>query len=116
KLDIEGDASGFDRINLTGADTLNLAGASFVYLSDLGGVSDGDYVLIDYNGAPLSSISNLSLASGGVLGSHNVSLFHDAADTSIKLHVEPSAPPQWSVDADGTWGDAGNWTGGMPGG
>jgi hypothetical protein len=109
-LDIEGNATGFDRINVTTADKFTLANNSTINLTDLGGVVGGaEYVLIDYAGTPLADISGLSLASP-TLGSLAVSLVHDTANTQVKLRVAAAPPPQWNVDADGSWGDGPNWT------
>jgi hypothetical protein len=108
--DIEGNATGFDRVNVTGADKFTLAGNSVVNVTDLGGVVGGaEYVIIDYAGAPLADINGLTLSSPS-LGSLGLSLFHDTANTQIKLRVAAAPPPQWNVDADGSWGNGSNWT------
>ena len=107
-LDVEGDASGFDRINVTTDSALNIAGPTTIGLTDLGGVTTGDYVLIDYNVDFTGNFSDLSLSTT-TLGAYTASLFNDTGDTSIKLHVAPGGPPQWDVDADGSWGVAANW-------
>jgi fibronectin-binding autotransporter adhesin len=109
-LDFEGNATGFDRINVTGADKFTLANNSTINLTDLGGVVGGnEYVLIDYAGAPLTDISGLSLSSP-TLGTQAVQLYHDTANTQIKLRVAAGGPPQWNVDADGSWGNNNNWS------
>src|SRR5207249_3645474 len=44
-LDVEGDGGGFDRINVTVDNAFSIAGPTTISLSDLGGVTSGDYVL-----------------------------------------------------------------------
>jgi autotransporter-associated beta strand protein len=107
-LDVEGDGTGFDRINVTIDNAFSIAGPTTISLTDLGGVTAGDYVLIDYGGAFTGNFSDLSLASTS-LGSFTASLVDDTADTSIKLHVALGGNPQWNVDADGSWSLAANW-------
>jgi len=107
-LDVEGDAGGFDRINVTIDNAFSIAGPTTISLSDLGGVTAGDYILVDYGVAFTGNFSDLSLAST-TLGSYTASLVNDTGDTSIKLHVALGGNPQWNVDADGTWNLAANW-------
>jgi hypothetical protein len=107
-LDMEGDGSGFDRINVTLDNAFSIAGPTTINLSDLGGVSAGDYVLIDYSSAFTGNFSDLSLASTQ-LGVYTASLVDDGADTSIKLHISAGGNPQWDVDGDGNWSLAANW-------
>ncbi len=107
-LDVEGDAGGFDRINVTIDNAFSIAGPSTIALIDLGGVVAGDYVLIDYGVGFTGNFSDLSLAST-TFGSYTASLINDTGDTSIKLHVALGGAPQWNVDADGSWTLAANW-------
>src|SRR5207253_316443 len=39
---------------------------------------------------------------------------NDTDNTNLLLHVVSSGPPQWAVDAGGSWGNANNWIGGVP--
>lgn len=108
-VDIEGNSTGFDRINVTTADKFTLANVSTVNVTDLGGAVPGaEYVIIDYAGTPLADLSGLSL-SNSVLGNFAISLINDQANTQVKLRVAAAPPPQWNVDADGSWGVATNW-------
>jgi hypothetical protein len=110
-LDFEGNATGFDRVNVTVPDKFTLANNSTISLTDLGTtvVGGAEYVIIDYAGAPLADLSGLSLASPTLSGMA-VSLINDQANTQVKLRVAALPPPQWNVDADGSWGNDNNWS------
>jgi len=108
-VDIEGNSTGFDRINVTNPDKFTLANVSTVNVTDLGtAVPGAEYVIIDYAGTPLADLSGLSLSSS-VLGNYAISLINDQANTQVKLRVAAAPPPQWNVDADGSWGNDNNW-------
>src|SRR6185503_19160007 len=77
-----------------------------ITLSDLGGVTAGDYIIFDYNGAALANINNLSLASP-VFGKLLPSLINDTGNTNILLRLTNG--PQWLTDGGGSWGIASNW-------
>ena len=109
-LDYEGDGAGVDRLNV-GSDGFAASGVSTINVSNLGGLASGDYVIIDYtNGSP--DISNFTL--GPAPSGYNLSLSQDVDNTNFILHVVSSGPPQWAVDAGGSWSTASNWTGGIP--
>src|SRR5439155_9869272 len=109
-LDIEGNATGFDRINVTQTDKFTLANVSTVNVSDLGGAVPGaEYVIIDYAGTPLADLSGFSLSSQ-TLGNYAISLINDQANTQVKLRVADVPPPHWNVDGSGSWGNDLNWS------
>ena len=102
-------------INVTDPNTFQLpaSGAASINLADLGGVSAGDYVIIDYNGSPLADAdvaSKLLIATQipGLSGS----IVNDSANTQVKLHLEvvQQGPPQWAIATGGSWGVASNWS------
>ena len=45
---------------------------------------------------------------------YSYSLINDTDNTNLLLHVVSSGPPQWAVDAGGSWGNTNNWIGGVP--
>ncbi len=109
-LDIEGNSSGFDRINVTSPDKFTLANVSTVNVTDLGtAVPGAEYVIIDYAGTPLADLSGLSL-SNSVLGAYGISLINDQANTQVKLRVADAPPPRWNVDGSGSWANDLNWS------
>ncbi|HEV8606106.1 MAG TPA: autotransporter-associated beta strand repeat-containing protein [Tepidisphaeraceae bacterium] len=109
-LDYEGDGSGVDRLNV-GTDGFSLNGISTINVANLGGLGSGDFVIIDYsNGAP--DLANFQL--GPAPAGYTFSLLHDIDNTNILLHVVSSGPPQWNLDANGSWSIAANWIGGVP--
>jgi autotransporter-associated beta strand protein len=108
-LDYDGDSSGVDRINI-GTDGFGASGTSTINVTPAG-LGSGDYIIIDYsNGNP--DISNFTL--GPAPSGYTFSLLHDIDNTSFVLHVVSSGPPQWNLDANGSWGVAANWIGGIP--
>src|SRR5207248_8597983 len=102
QLNLEGDATGFDKLFVFGNDKLHIAGETTINLTNLGGVTGGDYTIIDYLSTPLADedFQRLSLASP-IFSGFNASLVHDPGTTQILLHLEGEPPPQWNVDADG---------------
>jgi hypothetical protein len=110
QLNMEGDSTGFDKLFVFGQDKLHLLGETVINLTNLGGVTSGEYVLIDYLSTPISDaeFQKLSLAEPIFNGS-NASLVHDPITTQIRLHLEGPPPPQWNVDADGNWNSLANW-------
>jgi autotransporter-associated beta strand protein len=110
QLDMEGDATGFDRLFVADANKLHLNGEAVFNLTSLGGVTAGDYTLIDYPGNPISDVDfqKLSLATP-IFAGFNASLVNDPVTTQIKLRLEGAPPPQWNIDADGNWNNLANW-------
>jgi fibronectin-binding autotransporter adhesin len=93
-FDIAGSVA--DRIVITDADKFLLDDPSIITIR--GAVDAGIYALIDYNGAALSDVGRLVLATEGSEGGLPLSLLYNSANTSIELvagdpaHVpEPSA-------------------------
>jgi fibronectin-binding autotransporter adhesin len=110
QINMEGDATGFDKLFVFGQDKLHINGEATINLANLGGVTAGDYVLIDYLSTPISDeeFGRLSLASP-IFNGANAALVHDPGTTQIRLHLEGPPPPQWNVDADGNWNNLANW-------
>ncbi len=105
-----------DKLVVTNPDALTLAGVSTFTLNNTGGLTEGTYTLLDYNGSPLADLSKFALSSP-TLGSFSVSLVNDQANTSINLLVQGgvvASNSTWNVDASGNWSTAGNWSAGVP--
>ena len=118
-LAFELDGSGADKVVVSANNGLAATGVSTFTLSNLGGLTAGTYTLIDYAGTPLADLSNFTLSSG-VLGSFNVALVNNTADTRIDLSVStgvgvPPGSGTWSnASADGKWTTNANWNVGQP--
>ena len=111
QFNMEGDATGFDKLFVFGNDKLQVNGEAVINLTNLGGITNGDYTIIDYPGTPLSDadFQKITLAAP-LFSGFNASLINDSIDTQIKLHLEGGAvPPQWNIDADGVWNNPNNW-------
>ncbi len=111
QLNLQGDATGFDKLFVFGNDQLHLNGDTVINLSNLGGLTNGDYTIIDYPGNPISDadFQKLSLAAP-IFSGFNASLLHDPVSTQIKLHLEGGdIPPVWDIDGNGVWSDIANW-------
>jgi hypothetical protein len=117
-IDLEGGAAGFDKIKIASdgtSDVFTLNGVSTINLIDLGGVSSGDYVIIDYNNAnPIAdALSHFNLS--GTIAGFTPQLVNDTTNQDIILRLSGGLA-QWNVDANGSWGVASNWSGGIPSG
>ncbi|HEV8291872.1 MAG TPA: PEP-CTERM sorting domain-containing protein, partial [Tepidisphaeraceae bacterium] len=114
QFNMEGDATGFDQLFVFGQDKLHLNGEAVINLTNLGGVTNGEYVLIDYLSTPISDtdFQKLSLAAP-IFSGFNASLVHDTDGTQIRLRLEGTPPPQWNIDADGNWNNLANWDPGV---
>ncbi len=113
--DIESNATGMDSIAVTGTDALRILGSTWVNLYDRGGTKEGDYVIIDYNGAPLPDstvLGNFQLTANGSPFAYSV--INDRANTNIVMHVTKTGGPYWNVDHDASWGAIGSWSGAIP--
>jgi hypothetical protein len=114
-FDVEGDASGLDKIMIASdgsTDAFTLSGVTKINLADLGGVAIGDYVIIDYNNtsAIADALSHFSITNPNGFTGTSASLINDTANQDIVLHVfGQELLIQWNVDSDGSWGVAGNW-------
>jgi autotransporter-associated beta strand protein len=108
-LDIEVGSGSADRVVVTSSGGLTLSGISVFNLLDAGGITTGQFPLIDYSGSPLVDLSNFSLALTELAG-FDVSLVNNTANTSVDLSVIGAIISSWAVDADGNWGDGANWT------
>jgi autotransporter-associated beta strand protein len=110
QFNMQGDATGFDKLFVFGDEKFHINGEAVINLTNLGGVTNGDYTLIDYRTTPISDtdFQKLSLASP-IFGGFNASLVHDTGGSQILLHLEGEPPPQWNIDADGNWNGAANW-------
>jgi hypothetical protein len=90
---------------------LGASGVSTINVANLGGLNSGDYVIIDYSSGGLD-LSNFTLSPAP--SGYAFSLINDTDNTNLVLHVVSSGPPQWNLDANGSWGIANNWIGGIP--
>jgi len=118
-LDLQGNASGFDKIKVASdgtADVFSASGTNTITLFDLGGIAvdptnGTDFIILDYNNAtPLANLSNFTIANPN-FGSYTASLVNDTANQDIVLHLgQGNLIAQWNVDSSGSWGVAGNWT------
>lgn len=106
-LTMKGGPAGFDRVNVTGVDTFNVIGTEAIMLREQGAINPGDYVVIDYNGAPAGSVNNLYFDSL-MIGGYVTSLVHDTANTNVVLRL--TKPPEWNLSGVGSWGNAANWS------
>jgi autotransporter-associated beta strand protein len=106
---IEGNGGQLDGINVTGTDTFQILGPTTIELSTTVDAR-GEYVLIDYNGAPLSDsavMSNIYVYSEGY---NTGRIIHDPVNTQVKIQVMYwQAWPRWYPGGDGSWGRAENW-------
>jgi fibronectin-binding autotransporter adhesin len=116
RLDMQSDASGFDRINVTGFGTFNIVGPTTINATDLGGTTEGDYVVIDYTGPGLDDATvynNFSVNGGGLFV---YTIINDKTNSDIVLRLTRGNLPQWNVDGNGSWGAMANWLGNIPNG
>jgi hypothetical protein len=112
-LMLEGGANGLDQIRVNPdemADRFSLSGNNIINLTDVGGLSWGDYVIIDQNN--LTPVANA--ASFFSIGNHPAGVFPSIfvdENNDIVLHMVGCLGcfSQWNVDADGSWGVAANW-------
>jgi hypothetical protein len=101
-----------DAVRVLNLNGLNINGG-IVNVTDMGGLQDGTYQLIDYHGTLQGDFGDLSLGTPTV-GGRYLCLVHNVANTSIDLVVSSVGPPAWNVDRDGNWSDLANWRGGVP--
>ena len=102
---------------LVATNFMSAVNTSTFNISDAGGMTTGSYVLIDYPGSSVISLSNFTLAATTV-GSFDLALVNDTGNSNIVLQVTPSATVNatWTGTNNGAWNDAGNWSGGIPNG
>ncbi|HEV8290616.1 MAG TPA: autotransporter-associated beta strand repeat-containing protein, partial [Tepidisphaeraceae bacterium] len=105
-LDIEGAGASFDSINLSANNTAVFKDGK-VNLIQRSTFEPGKYPLIGYNGEPLGDLGGKLSLLNPYHGGAWASLSDDAGSTTVMLNIVPV--PQWNVDANGTWGSAGNW-------
>src|SRR5205814_398750 len=100
-VNVELNANGADKVVVSNGDALTLNGTSTITLTDLGGAVAGTYPLFDYNGTALTDLGHLALASP-TLGTFNVSLQYNSANTSIDLSVVSNITnATWNFNGDG---------------
>jgi autotransporter-associated beta strand protein len=100
-----------DLYNVTGS--FDLLGQATIDFDDLGAPSAKTFTLIKYTGA-VSNFANLLIGTTPN-PSLTYTLVDNQANQSIDLTVTGSSiPPQWNLDANGSWGVSANWIGGIP--
>jgi hypothetical protein len=105
-----------DMISVFGMDALTFGTqASTFNIIDTGSLVPGNYTLLDYSGAPLVNTGQLALSITAI-GSFNLSLVYNSANTSIDLAVQAAINGNWNLNGAGLWNTPGNWNGGVPGG
>ncbi len=97
-LDYELDTvSGVDKsdlVNVTTANGLTINGAT-LNLVNVGNMTTGTYVLLDYSGTLNGSLNNITL--GNVPAGFAYSLINNASNTSIDLVVTVPEPAEWML-------------------
>jgi fibronectin-binding autotransporter adhesin len=110
KLAIQNTPSGLDHIIVTNPNALSILGYTSIFLDNDFNAGRGQYVLIDYNGAPLSDSAVANLHVDNFNGIYLGEIQHDAANTDVLLRVFYwQERPYWYADADGSWREASNW-------
>ncbi|MHA3770475.1 autotransporter-associated beta strand repeat-containing protein [Verrucomicrobiota bacterium sgz303538] len=103
-----------DLINVTNPGGLVLNGGVFS-IFNTGGLTpfstNGTYSLIDYAGTFTGSLSNISI--GNAQAGKLYTINNDATNTVISLTIGDATVTEWNTGS-GSWGVAGNWTGGVP--
>jgi len=84
-FDLGANPSG-DLVSVTGTDTLTVSGGT-INLTNAGGLSNGTYKLIDYNGTALSGASFANLTLGTQPAGFTFALVNNTAGTSVDLSV-----------------------------
>ena len=88
-----------------------MSGVSTVTMANLGTLTMGTYVLLDYDGTPLSNLSNFLLATTNLAG-FGLSLMNNSANTSVDLVIgSGTVTAGWNVDNSGNWSLGSNWAG-----
>ncbi|HEV8379517.1 MAG TPA: autotransporter-associated beta strand repeat-containing protein, partial [Tepidisphaeraceae bacterium] len=106
-VDIEGAGPFFDGIFFVGTETHTFNDGK-VNLIERSPFTPGNYPLFHYNGEPIRDLTGKLSLIERYHGNTWATLFDDGSSTTVMLNI--AQIPQWNVDANGSWGTAGNWS------
>jgi autotransporter-associated beta strand protein len=108
--------------NSNGLSFANTSGTLSIAVTNLGGMSAGQFPIIDYSGSildasgnPVGDLSRFGLTTT-TIGAFTLSLINNTANTSIDLLIGGGGPinSTWTGAAGANWSVNGNWTGTVP--